>query len=144
MAVCKTNDDFTKEILKWVIELSNGETIYQDDDRPGEIERCAWYRLRDYVKENNLSIVSFKIQFFTHIEDCTVPNALGYYFTQAVSAIAFSGPNSYTWRYYLVGSLMEDNNIYIQRWLVPEIILVGNEIRSRIIDQDDPKLILNN
>ena len=30
----------------WIAELSNGETIYQDDGRPNAVPESAWARLK--------------------------------------------------------------------------------------------------
>src|ERR1044072_5951102 len=92
MGLCKNPyDEFIAEKLRWFVKLSNGEIIYQDDDRPGESEPKTWIRLKKYVEENDLSIISFHIQFISHIEEVAPPGAAGYYFVQAVDAFAFSG-----------------------------------------------------
>lgn len=44
---------------RWVVSLSNGETIY-DDRRPGISP--AWQRLAEYVEANDLSITSMRLQ----------------------------------------------------------------------------------
>jgi len=45
---------------RWIVSLSNGETIfedYRDDEEP------AWTRLALYVHENDLSITGMRVQF---------------------------------------------------------------------------------
>ncbi len=140
MGLCKSEDDFITEKLRWVITLSNGETIYQDDDRPGEEQAKAWIRLRDYVKLNKVDIVDFKIQFCSHIEQAANPNAEGYYFARKVGAFAFSGEAENTMYYYVVGEL-RDGKIYTTQWSVPEILRVGSDVRDVV--EDDIHLIIN-
>lgn len=139
MAVCNKEDDFILEKVRWVVTLSNGERIYQDDNRPGEVEPKAWMRLRAYLKENNLSIVKFELQFCDHIEEAAPPNCDGYYFVQRVEAMAFTESNS-TIRSYVIGFL-KDGVLKVIYWRVPEIIPTGSELRP--IDLDSPNLIVN-
>lgn len=59
---------------KWIASLSNGETIFEDNI-PGEIS--SWNRLRDYVKENNLSITRLRLQLGA-LEVTVPPSKQGY------------------------------------------------------------------
>ena len=140
MSVCKQVDDFITEKLHWVVTLSNGETIYQDDGRPDEIEPSAWIRLKKYVQENELSIESIHLVFCDHIEEVVPRNADGYYFVQKVMAFAFSGENQNTFHYYLFGAVV-DGELRVYEWMVPEILPVSQETRK--LDLNDEKLILN-
>jgi hypothetical protein len=137
--LCTIEDDFVREKCKWIVTLSDGTRIYQDDDRPGQNERCTWIRLKSYLADSDLSIVRFQIQFFDHIEEVAPPNAQAYYFVQAVDAIACTGERT-TYHYYIVGALL-DGVIQTYRWMVPEIVCVRTEIREA--SPDDPKLIIN-
>ena len=141
MGVCTQEDDFTKEKLKWIATLSNGERVYQDDNRPGEEETVAWLRLKKYVNDNELSITNIHIQFFSHIEEAVPSNSLGYYFIRSVDAFAFAGDTNNTRHYYIFGSLKEDDRVEIRKWLVPEIIPVSTEMRN--VEKDDRCLIIN-
>jgi len=80
MSVCLQPDDFLHEKTYWFAELSNGEIVYQDDNRPG-LEPSAWVRLGKYVRENDLRIVALSVRFRSHIErlprDCAA-----YYFSK--------------------------------------------------------------
>src|SRR5688500_6949137 len=108
MGLCRSEDDFILEKLRWIVTLSNGEKIYQDDDRPGEAEPKAWLRLREYVHQNSLSITKFEIQFCSHIEEAASANADGYFFVQAIDAVAFSGEAGSVRTYYLVGTFNKE------------------------------------
>jgi hypothetical protein len=142
MGLCKNpHDEFISEKLRWIVTLSNGEKIYQDDDRPGEDEPKTWIRLKEYIKENNLSITNFDLQFITHVEEAAPPNKLGYYFVQAVDAVAFSGRVDGTRKYYIIGYLDQDGLVKTKRWMIPEIIQVSGDIREVL--EDDPRLIVN-
>ena len=50
MSVCKQMDDWLSDRAElqaiWIADLTNGETIFQDDNRPGEEEWMAWRRHR--------------------------------------------------------------------------------------------------
>src|SRR5688500_10269504 len=89
------NNDFVSLVtdehvpdLRWVAVLSNGETVYQDDDRPGIKPESAWIRLGNYVNNRGLHIVALSFQFRSHV--ISLPeNADGYYF--AKGALAFWG-----------------------------------------------------
>jgi len=54
----KNVDEFVPK-ERWVVSLSNGETIY-DDRRPGIIP--AWERLGQYCLENDLSITKLRMR----------------------------------------------------------------------------------
>lgn len=140
MAVCTKQDEFNREKVCWVAHLSNGETVYQDDDRPGETERSSWIRLKNYCKQGKYSVVGIDIRFWDHKEKAVTDGALGYYFVNKVEATAFSGVVNNTHSYYVIGYL-KDDKVYTTEWLVPEIIEMSHEIRDVVAD--DPKLIIN-
>src|SRR5688572_3270325 len=139
MGLCKAEDDYIREKLRWIVTLSNGENIYQDDDRPGEDEPKTWLRLKQYLIDNSLKIVGFKIQFCSHIEQAAPENATGYYFAKKIGAYGFGGQNIMN-NYYVVGYL-DNDRIYTTDWMVPEIIPIAKD--SREIKPDDPHLIVN-
>ena len=146
MGLCTFRDEFLQEKLVWFVKLSNGETIYQDDDRPGEAEPKTWIRLKEYINKNSLSITEFYINFCSHTEEAADPEAPGYYFSQAIDAVTAAGIPDYCRRYYLIGRVIDINddgtyNVHVSRWMVPEIIKVGSEVRSA--KPDDDRLIIN-
>jgi hypothetical protein len=55
--ICKTYDkEYFEDKTCWAVELSNGETVYQNDGFDQDVEFSAWIRLKDYLNENNLKI----------------------------------------------------------------------------------------
>ena len=44
----------------WIVKLSNGETVYQDDGRPDVEPESAWLRLKQYCEDNNLHKTNMK------------------------------------------------------------------------------------
>lgn len=57
------NPDVPK--TRWIVSLSNGETIFEDHrkDQPP-----AWQRLAEYVEEEDLSITAMRVQFDSGLE----------------------------------------------------------------------------
>lgn len=145
MGLCKFPDDFIREKVYWSAHLTNGETIYQDDDRPGEEEPKAWLRLREYVHKNSFAISYITVHFYDHVEQVTPENCDLYYFVQSAVSILHE---SRTYCYYIFGHSCNlnkplDGNVEIEttKWIVPEIIDV--EKGKRTVDFSDEKLIIN-
>jgi hypothetical protein len=128
-------DDFVFHQPHWVAELSNGETIYQDDNRPGVAEPSAWIRLKTYCTANHLHIARFWLQFRSNRVTIEPDNADGFYFVK--SAFAVWGDNE-TIHAYVVGVLIE-GRIKGIRLTVPEFTLI--EHIDREPDFDSPLLI---
>jgi hypothetical protein len=116
-SVCKVTDDHVPT-LRWVVQLDNGETIYQDDGRPGMDPPSAWIRLGNYVRNNGFKIVGLLFQFRSHNVHIE-PNAEGYYF--AKGAIGYAGAPE-TFQQFVAGFLKE--GIIYKTWFqVPELIV---------------------
>lgn len=113
--ICKVVDEHVQD-LRWVVELDNGEVIYQDDFRPGLEQPSAWIRLGDYVRENNLKIVGMEFQFRSH-KVVLERDAEGYYF--AKGALGFAGASE-TYHHFVAG-VMKEGIIYKQWFQVPEL-----------------------
>lgn len=136
MNICTTDDDYTREHMRWVVELSNGLTVYQDDGRPGCYPESAWIRLKKYLSETEESIENMYLQFRSHIESPLPKHADGYFFSHCVAGVSFSHE---TIRFYLVGAL-QNNKLIVQKWVVPEILLCETEERD--IDKAGDCLII--
>lgn len=133
----------------WTIELTNGKTIYQDDDRPELEEKSAWVRAKQYIYENNLEISKVKFRFagYEHIvydinRDTTYN---GFYFSKGVSAL-LSAESSKEWKFYIAGKSHKLENgeisISIERYEIP--MLKKHDCDERILDEKtERKLILN-
>ncbi len=125
--VCKTDDEYVRERVRWVIDLSNAERIYQDDDRPGVYPRSAWERLRLYCYENKVFIVNMYLQFRSNVVNCLPTNAPAYFFSHQVIGVFGS---DITIGCYLVGHVNENSEtVRVQQWKTPELILLGEEDR---------------
>jgi hypothetical protein len=135
--VTTQEDDFTFEKARWLAHLSNGEIVIQDDGRPNVDPPQAWLRLSDYCRQNNLNIVKLTLQFRSHIEDPLPENAEGYFFVNKIATVQ-GGPQI---NFFMVGHL-EGEQVHIQQWKLPELILCGYETRS--VDKIGLSLIRNN
>jgi len=88
--ICTSYDEFLqdKDTTVWVVELSDGTSIYCDDGRYGEEDK-AWNRLRTYLRSNeHLKIQKIRIKFRSHVELAAErgPNTKGWYFGRGASA----------------------------------------------------------
>ena len=118
----------------WVAELSNGESIYQDDKN----QTSTWKELKKYVIENNLLINKIYVRFRSNIIYPLDENSDGYFFSVGIIAMMTSSKNI---NFYLLGSI-KNNNVRIIKIKVPELIIFEEEDRS-ILDCKDEQLILN-
>lgn len=135
--VCREIDMFIVNNIIWIAQLSNGETIYQDDNRPGYDEPNAWLRLNSYVNDNKLNITGLGIRFKTNYV-WTEPNKDGYFFAKVASA---SWGDDKTDHYYKIGYL-EGETIQTFQYRVPELILFDSSSKS-IPDCIPGTLIIN-
>lgn len=125
-----TPDDFINERYesesRWIVTLSDGRKVYQDDDRPGVFPNSAWVRLGTFLENTpELSIVGMSIGFRDHIIQVG-DNADGYYFVKS----ACGSPGSeVTLGFYVVGTL-SNGILSVQSWKIPEIILTYEETRN--------------
>lgn len=131
----REEDDFTFEKPRWLAYLSNGEKIIQDDNRPGVEPASAWLRLRDYCRQTGAHVVELKLQFRSHHEAPLPTHAEGYYFCNRVSAVWGSEESCH---FFVIGVLV-NNNIFVQHWKVPELILIQEEVRPA--DHLDERLL---
>jgi len=126
--------DFKDMNTIWVVELDNGESVYQDDERPGISPASAWQRLKQYVADNSLSIVRMKLVFRSHEEE--IEPADGYFYCKA-AAIIMGNPPMFQ---FVTGRLVNDK-VEITNWRVPELIPVYHSSRS--IADAETSLIVN-
>lgn len=131
-------DDFIldKDKPYWSCILSNGETVYQDDERHGPEDR-AWLRLKDYCKENNLTVEKVYIRFRSHVELALTNTGDGIFHRRK----ALGSPLDKTRYYYLFG-VVKGDKIDVAHWRVPEVIL--EESDERDIEEDHKEFIIWN
>lgn len=139
--ICTQKDEFLNEKTFWMIHLSDGTRVFQDDFRYGP-QDSAWLRLKDYLineAEPEISISKFFLVFRSHIEMVAPENALGYYFSKC--AMRDSGWSK-TKNGYVIGYLREDGIIQCNFWETPEIIK-ERQLEKRLEDIDKEYIIIN-
>ena len=119
--VCKEYDKYLTEFSEknaiWFVTLSNGETVYQDDDRPNIEPSSAWLRLKTYCKENDVYITEMFLKYRSNIVKIG-SNEQGYYFCKSVSGFLFSDETRHS---YVVGTV-RGNNVMVKSIKTPELI----------------------
>ena len=128
--VCSEPDLFTAQAFEWgmvwVATLSNGQVIYQDDEREGVEPESAWERLGLYCKEHNLYVVDMYVQNGTNViqvgEDYD-----GYYFCKGAGGFLYGDGRTY--HLYIVGTL-ENGLLQVISYNVPEMTVQISENRD--------------
>jgi len=127
--LCFNEDEYSQSFAegnpRWVVTLNNGQTVYQDDGRPGVSPHSAWIRLKEYCNKNKLYITNFSFGFRSN-KKTLEPNADGYYFCKG-SRGAFGA--SKTLQLFFIGTLI-NNVLSVSCWKVPEMIREKTEIRN--------------
>jgi hypothetical protein len=137
--VCKEDDPFVRDSMRWVVRLSNDEVVYEDDGRPGVEPASAWIRLGQYCREANLRVVQMWLQFRSSRIEVTPADAPGYYLAKSVFAVWGDGRS---YESYVVGTLREDGLVATTRWRTPELVPMEQGIREA--DPRGPFLIAAN
>ena len=150
--LCIEEDDFLCDKTIWIASLSNGISVYQDDDRGKLKEPSAWKRLGHYISENcpKINIVGMQLKFRSHIVELP-SNARGYYFAHGMSKTT----DDIIERGYLVcgsvdTSILRDrqytepvDDIITCKWYnIPELTLSHEQTRP-LSQLQAPFLILN-
>lgn len=135
MEVCTIDDDYVRDRVRWVVELSNGQTVYEDDNRPGIAESSAWKRLKAYCKDQGVYIVHMWLQFRSNRISVEPSHAKGYFFVKSVFGV-WGDVNTY--HAYIAGTLV-DGQIKATKWTVPELTFLENQTRD--VDLESSMLI---
>lgn len=133
-SVCTEDDQYVRERLRWVAELSNGQTVYEDDGREGVMPLSAWVRLKSHCEETNTNIVAMRLQFRSNIVELP-RNKAGYFLVKQAFGV---WGDSESFNAYVAGYL-EGDKVYVSKWKVPELTLIHEEVR--VADYDSPCLI---
>jgi hypothetical protein len=113
--------------MMWVAELSNGETVYQDDSNGSH-----WIKLGKTFP----TIVDLYLKSGLMEVRPLLKNANAYFFVnQAISVMSSDN----TMHFYLIGYRYE-SIIIIQRWKVPELIFINYEFRN--LEEVDPACLI--
>ena len=127
--VCKEPDpyfgQYSDSNAYWLVTLSNKETIYQDDGRPGLEIESAWIRLKQYCLENELYIVDMRVNFRSN-SHLVGEFAEGFYFCKGVSGTLYSANSN---NLYITGTL-KGSVVEVTKWKVPELLSEGSEYRN--------------
>lgn len=117
----------------WKAQLSNGEVVYQDDNRPGKKPRSAWLRLKKYCKKKKIYPTDMWIIFRSHTEYCGHSD-IGFFFSLGV----LGSPGMPTEHRFVCGPVI-NGKIHIKVWRIPEIIEQESELRN--IEGNEDKII---
>lgn len=122
-------DDYLREAYetypRLVITLSDGRIVYSDDERPGQ-KAPTWVRLRNFLEKNpEIFITKVTAGFRDNILNIG-DDADGYFFVKSAFAAIDSAKTLSMW----VLGTYENNILKTKRYLVPEMILVEEEIRD--------------
>ncbi|SVA88170.1 uncharacterized protein METZ01_LOCUS141024 [marine metagenome] len=135
--LCTEEDDYLCDKAIWIASLSNGVTIYQDDDRAGREEPSAWKRLASYALDSNTNIIGMQLKFRSHVIDLP-SNAKGYYFAHGISKTS----GDVFERGYLVCGSVVDDEVNCKWYNIPELT-VSREQNRPLSQLHAPFLILN-
>ena len=134
MNLCRQRDRFIEDQVIWVVDLSNGETIFQDDAREDCDPPSAWLRLTEYVKQENLKITRMRLRYWDNI--VFLPDgADGYYFSKGASFDSVSGISG---EFYNAGTL-EGEEVKVYKYSIPELIRIGKE---KVVKADNAGVFL--
>ena len=137
--ITKTYDnEFFEDKPIWIIELSNNETVYQDDGRHESEEYSAWIRIKKYIYDNDLQIKKMYLRFRSNIIYPLEENTDGYFFSNGIIGMMSSSINV---NFYILGNIKQDK-VYIKKIKVPELIVFDEEERS-LLDCTEQQIILN-
>lgn len=133
-----TDDEFVRDRLRWVVDLSNGQTVYEDDGRSDVLPVSAWIRLKTYCQEKGLKITTMRLQFRSNVVHLP-SNKPGYFFVRQAFGV-WGEEESYD--AYVVGYMDEGGpTVSVTRYKVPELTEIGRETRP--VDYESPCLIIN-
>lgn len=77
--LCLSYDEYISNRCVWIVDLKDGTTIFQDDDRPGVKIPSAWKRLRYYVQDYpENKIAKMRLRLGTHVIE--LPSEQPFYF----------------------------------------------------------------
>jgi|15BtaG_2_1085339.scaffolds.fasta_scaffold00003_134 hypothetical protein len=127
--ICTEPDQYVNDRFEghthWIIELSNGQTVYQDEDRPDH-DPSAWVRLKNHCQENNIHIVKMYLRFRSH-KEFLPDNAQGYFFVKVARG---NWGSTKTLHKYIVGHIDDDGILHTTKYRIPELLPENHERRK--------------
>ena len=138
--LCIEDCDFLEDKTIWVAILSNGLTVYQDDERSGK-EPEAWKRLNGYCQAESLNIVGMHLKFRSHVIPIERGDEIeGYYFAYG----AHKEFDAHITKHCYVCGFCKNGLISYAWYKTPELIQMREYSRPyRADDIEDGRLILN-
>ena len=80
--LCISDCNYLVDKTIWVVTLSNGLVVYQDDEKSGKNEPVAWKRLYDYCQKEKADIIGMYLKFRSNIKQMPSGEDIdGYYFS---------------------------------------------------------------
>lgn len=130
--ICTEQDQYILDWLewkaRWVVTLSNGLTVYQDDGRysvDGSSDN-AWLRLKNYCLLEKVYPLNVKFQFRQN--EMNFPNHRSYLLTLGSGGEIYSG---ITHSYLIIGYPQFNSSNFIQTWVkCPEMSMTRTEVLS--------------
>lgn len=139
MQVCTSLDKWMEDTwvhsTRWVVELSNGETVWQDDGRPG-IEDSAWIRLKNYCEYHGLSIKNLRLQFRNNMPDVLYQGG-DFFFSKLVRAHFISNKGMADNKYFYLIGVTDGDTVKIDKWLIPALVMQETLERNRSECEDN-------
>lgn len=115
---------------RWIVGLTNGQTVFQDDARDGSEPSSAWLRLGEYCKRENVGISFMRLQFRTICVDVG-RDADAFFFCK--SFLGGSGGDSFD--YYVAGTV-KNGILTTMKLELPSLVEIKKEVRDIEISKD--------
>jgi hypothetical protein len=135
--LCTEFDDYVCEKCIWVVTLSDGTKVFQDDDRPGMEPASAWIRLKKNLIETNRHIESIRLRFRTHIIDEFPHNRHIYYYSRGLIQAINSTVEHH---FHVIGWLTNSGN-FINLWYKAPELVKHREVYKNIEECQPDQLI---
>jgi hypothetical protein len=115
--LCTKRDDFIWDKAVWVVTLSDGTEVWQDDGREGAYEPNAWIRLGRYCAETGLTIKTMNLKFRSHV--IAIPKSPFFYFTKGIVGSTGSPINLH---FANAGYLNDEGKLEVTWYKIPELL----------------------
>lgn len=126
--ICTSFDDYVRYKPIWIAELSDGTTVYQDDNREGLEIPVAWRRLRLYTKIEKTKIVDLYLRFRSNIIRPLPRNGDGYFFCNKILQ-PITSKNRIIINFYVIG-VVKNKLVFTQTYKIPELLLAEQSVRN--------------
>jgi len=139
--LCLEESSYLEDKSVWIATLSNGLTVYQDDDKSGKHEPVAWKRLHRYCQEEGVDVIGLCLRFRSNVVVVKTPDAIdGFYFAYGAQR---EFDEDITRAYYVIGYYKDD--YIMSTWYTTPELLKYKDSRRRATqkDKEDLRLIVN-